>query len=297
MKRYKKWIGLLLAAVMALSAAGCGKKQATIRIASKPMTEQFILTEMLKLLIENETDLKVEITKGVGGGTTNIHPAMLNDEFDIYPEYTRTAWFSVLKRQDNPDDTTLLEELRKEYEKMGLVFTGLYGFSNTYGLALRKETAEEYNLSTFSDLAAVSGQLVFGGNYDYIEKEDGYPLLCSAYGMSFKDTVDMEIALKYKALEQKEIDVMNAFTTDAQLTNDELVLLEDDKGFFSTYLAGTVVRKEVLDKYPELNKALEKIEGIITEADMVKMNYDVEVMGMEDAAVAKEYLQLKGLLN
>lgn len=107
----------------------------------------------------------------------------------------------------------------------------------------------------------------------------------------------MEIALKYKALEQKEIDVMNAFTTDAQLTNDELVLLEDDKGFFSTYLAGTVVRKEVLDKYPELNKALEKIEGIITETDMVKMNYDVEVMGMEDAAVAKEYLQSKGLLN
>lgn len=297
MKRYKRLTGLLLAAALMLSLTGCEKKYETVRIASKPMTEQFILTEMLKLLIENDTNLKVEITKGVGGGTTNIHPAMLNAEFDIYPEYTRTAWFSVLKKQEDTDDETLYKELQQEYEKLGLVFTGLYGFSNSYSLALRRETAEEYKLKTFSDLAAVSDQLVFGGNYDYIEKEDGYPLLCSAYGMNFRDTVDMEIALKYKALEQKEIDVMNAFTTDAQLTNEELVLLKDDKGFFSTYLAGTVVRQEILDKYPELNGVFEKMRGIITEADMIIMNYDVEVLGIEDAVVAKEYLQSKGLLK
>lgn len=293
----KVWIVMLLTAAMVLSLTGCQKRYDTIQIASKPMTEQFILTEILKQLIEHDTNLKVEITKGVGGGTTNIHPAMLNGEFDIYPEYTRTAWFSVLKMEDNPEDEVLYQELQKRYEELGLVFTGLYGFSNSYGLAVRKETAEQYNLQTFSQLAAVSDQLVFGGNYDYIEKEDGYPLLCAAYGMEFKDTVDMEIALKYKALEQKDIDVMNAFTTDAQLTNEELVLLKDDLEFFSTYLAGTVVRKEIVDKYPELRGVFEKMTGLITEADMIIMNYDVEVMGKEDAAVAEEFLHSKGLLD
>lgn len=296
MKKSGKIITVLLAVSLAVTMAGCTKKDETIRIASKPMTEQYILTEMIKQLIEADTDLKVEITKGVGGGTTNIHPAMLKGEFDIYPEYTRTAWFSVLKREDNPEDETLYQELQTEYEKLGLVFGDLYGFSNSYGLAVRKDTAEQYHLTTFSDLAAVSDQLIFGGNYDYIEKEDGYPLLCSAYGMKFKDTLDMEIALKYTALLQKDIDVMNAFTTDAQLTNPELVLLSDDKQFFSSYLAGTVIRKETLDRYPELKEVLAKMSGLISEADMIRMNYDVEVNGMEDVEVAHNFLKEKGLL-
>lgn len=296
MNRFKRVSGILLVMMMLLSVTGCGNKDNTIKIASKPMTEQYILTEMMKQLIEEKTDLKVEITKGVGGGTTNIHPAMLKGEFDIYPEYTRTAWFSVLKKEENPDDDTLYKQLQEEYEKLGLVFGGLYGFSNTYGLAVRKETAEEYELTTFSDLAAVSDRLVFGGNYDYIEKEDGYPLLCSSYGMNFKDTLDMEIALKYKALLQKEIDVMNAFTTDAQLTGNDLVLLSDDKQFFSSYMAGTVIRKEILDKYPQLQDVLAQMNGLITEADMIVMNYDVEVNGMEDAEVARNFLKQKKLL-
>lgn len=298
MRKIRKITALMMiGCLLVLSAAGCGKKEVTIKIASKPMTEQFILTEMMKALIEENTDLKVEITKGVGGGTTNIHPAMLNKEFDLYPEYTRTAWFSVLKMEENPEDSALYEQLQEKYSELGLTFTGLFGFNNTYSIAIRKETAEEYGIKTYSDLAAVSDQLVFGGNYDYIEKEDGYPLLCEAYQMNFKETVDMEIALKYSALLQKDIDVTNAFITDAQLSNPELVLLEDDQKFFATYLAGCVARKEVLEQNPELLKALELMNGLITDSDMAAMNYAVEVDGKEDVAVAREFLQSKGLIK
>ncbi len=296
-KNAKKGILFLVTAVMLLGICGCGKKEA-IKIASKPMTEQYILTEIIAQMIEAETDYEVEITKGVGGGTTNIHPALVKGEFDLYPEYTRTAWLNVLKREEmEKDDDKLYEQLLAEYDGMGLTWTGLYGFSNTYGLAVRQETAEQYGLSTYSDLAAASGELIFGGNPDYIELETGYPRLCSAYGMTFKDTNQMEIALKYEALKNGEVDVINAFTTDAQLAANQLVLLTDDQGFFETFDAGTVVRKDALKDYPELQGILEKLNGMISAEEMQRMNYAVEVEGKEDREVAEEFLKEKGLLG
>ncbi len=296
MKQMKKKIVCILLVCMVLGAAGCGKKEA-VKIASKPMTEQYILTEIIAQLIEAETDYEVEITKGVGGGTTNIHPALVKGEFDLYPEYTRTAWLNVLKKEEmEKDDDKLYEQLLSEYDGLGLTWTGLYGFSNTYGLAVRQETAEQYGLSTYSDLAAASGELVFGGNPDYIELETGYTRLCEAYHMQFKETKQMEIALKYKALINAEVDVINAFTTDAQLAANQLVLLTDDNVFFETFDAGTVVRKDALKNYPELQAVLEKLNGLITEAEMQQMNYEVEAEGKEDKEVARKFLEAKGLL-
>ena len=297
MKYMKRGITLLLLAGMILGICACGKKE-SIKIASKPMTEQYILTDIIAQLIEEETDYEVEITKGIGGGTTNIHPALVKGEFDLYPEYTRTAWLNVLKKEEmEKDDALLYDQLLAEYDQIGLTWTGLYGFSNTYGLAVRKETAEQYGLSTYSDLAAASGELIFGGNPDYIELETGYSRLCTAYNMEFKDTKQMEIALKYEALINGEVDVINAFTTDAQLAANDLVLLTDDGGFFETFLAGTVVRKDTLEKYPELQGVLEKLNGMISEEEMQQMNYEVEVNGKEDKEVARQFLESKGFLN
>ncbi len=296
----KKTISILLTGITILSLifCGCSKKEPdTIKIASKPFTEQYILTEMLAILIEENTDLNTEITKGVGGGTTNIHPAMLTGDFDLYPEYTGTAWVTVLKHEEIPDDETLYENLKTEYENLGLYWSGLYGFSNSYALAVRTEMAEEYNLHTFSDVAAISSDLIFGGNYDYIERADGYPLLCSTYNMSFKDTVDMDIALKYQAMEEKQIDVTNAFTTDAALAVDNVTALEDDLHFFTTYYGGTVVRKEVIDAHPELIEVLELLTGNISVEEMQQMNYEVEINGKDEAVIAREFLQNKGLIQ
>ena len=288
---------LLVLAVMIGSLCACGEKK-TIQIASKPMTEQYILTEIIAQLIEAETSYETEITKGVGGGTTNIHPALVKGEFDLYPEYTRTAWLNVLKKEEmEKDDEKLYAQLQTEYDAMGLTWAGLYGFSNTYGLAVRQETAQQYGLTTYSDLAAASGELTFGGNPDYIELETGYPRLCEAYQMQFQDVKQMEIALKYEALKSGEVDVINAFTTDAQLAANNLVLLTDDGNFFETFDAGTIVRKEALEKYPELQEVLEKLNGLISEEEMQQMNYEVEVNGKEDVEVARQFLISKGLVR
>ena len=127
-----------------------------IHLATKPMTEQYILGEMLKTVIEQDSDLTVDLTQGVGGGTSNIEPAMESGEFDLYPEYTGTGWNMVLKR-DSLYSEDQFEELQKVYQdKLGLTWDVMLGFNDTYGIAVRKEIADKYGLKTYSDLKKVT---------------------------------------------------------------------------------------------------------------------------------------------
>lgn len=273
------------------------KKDKTINIATKPMTEGYILGQMLTELIEQDTDLKVNITNGVGGGTSNIHPAIVKGEFDLYPEYTGTSWEAVLKKEASYDESKF-DELQKEYkEKYNLEYVNLYGFNNTYGLAVNKDIAEKYNLKTYSDLAKVSNNLIFGAEYDFFEREDGYKELQKIYNMDFKKKIDMDIGLKYQAMKDKKIDVMVIFTTDGQLAISDVVVLEDDKKMYPSYRAGTVVRSEILSEYPELKPVLEKLNNILDDKIMADLNYQVESEGKKPEDVAREYLQEKGLLE
>lgn len=304
MKKKTKMIGALALALMLGVAmitgcsAGGQKKSGTIKIATKPMTEQLILGEMLSILIQENTDLNVEITKGVGGGTSNIHPALIKGDFDLYPEYTGTAWNNILKKTEYPDDETLWNALTDEYDtQFGLKWVGMYGFNNTYTLALRKEITDKYNIKTFSDLAKYTPEITFGANPDFYEREDGYQALCDAYGFSFKDHMDMDIGLKYNALNSGEVDIINAYTTDGQLSVADAVSLTDDKGFFKNYYCGTVVREDTLENYPELEGVLKKMDGSITNEEMAKMNYDLEVNNRDEHDVAMEFLKSKGLIN
>ena len=273
------------------------KKDKAINIATKPMTEGYILGQMLTELIEQDTDLKVNMTTGVGGGTSNIHPAIVKGEFDLYPEYTGTSWEAVLKKEDSYDESKF-DELQKEYkEKYNLEYVNLYGFNNTYGLAVNKDIAEKYNLKTYSDLAKVSNNLIFGAEYDFFEREDGYKELQKVYNVDFKKKIDMDIGLKYQAMKDKKIDVMVIFTTDGQLAISDVVVLEDDKKMYPSYRAGTVVRSEILSKYPELKAVLEKLNNILDDKTMADLNYQVESEGKKPEDVAREYLQEKGLLE
>lgn len=299
MRTWKKAAAAALLGAMAVTAlAACGKKeQGTIKIASKPMTEQYVLTEILGQLIEHDLGVKTEITKGVGGGTTNIQPALLKGDFDLYPEYTGTGWLTVLKQEQENDPNVLYENLQKGYGELGLHWSGLYGFQNSYVLAVRREAAEEYQIATFTDLAKVSDKLVFGGNPDYMEREDGFNYLADSYGFNFKDVKDIDIALKYTAMADNQIDVTNAYTTDAQLSAADVKLLEDDQHIFATYYGGTVVRQDTLKKYPKLNDTLEKLTGLISDDEMRAMNYAVEVEQKNEKEVAREFLTNKGLLK
>ena len=315
-KTWKKWVALGMTFGMIAGIAGCGnsknagsestteaaKKQeaaAPIKIATKPMTEQFILGEMLKLVIEDTTDYSVELTKGIGGGTTNIMPAMESGDFDLYPEYTSSGYIMVLKHDsDGISDEDMWKQLQKEYkDKYDMSWIGQYGFNNTYALIIREEAAKKYNLTKTSQLADVSDELVFGGNSDYIERKDGFHLLCDTYGLKFKDVKDIDIGLKYEALKKGDIDVSNGFTTDAQLSNDNVRVLEDDKHLQVNYFCSNVVRNDTLKSHPGLEEAIMKLDNSITDKEMASLNYKVEVEGKEDVQVAKDYLTEKGIIK
>lgn len=287
---------ILLTMVLTMFCAGFGAKKEVLRMATKPMTEQYILGAMLKKLIEQNTGLSVEVSAGIGGGTSNIQPAIIKGEFDFYPEYTGTGWNMVLKK-NNIYNESMFDELRKGYEGLGLSWLGMTGFNNTFGLAARKDIADKYGLKTFSDLAPVADKLRFGAEYDFYEREDGYPALCEAYGFKFGDTMDMDIGLKYDAIRQGKIDVLNIFTTDGQLSTADVAVLEDDKGLYPSYACGFVVRNETLEKYPQLKDIFAAIAGKISDREMAEMNYLVEGKGREPEDVAADFLKRKNLIK
>ena len=290
--------GLLALFIGLVLLSGCESKKDTIHIATKPMSEQFILGEMLALLIEENSDLHVKITKGVGGGTSNIHPAMVKGDFDLYPEYTGTGWLVILKKDTLLPLDQLFSEFQKEYSReYGLKWVAPYGFNNAYSLAVSNEMAKKYNLKTFSDLALYPALFTFGAEYDFYEINDGYADLCAYYNLKFKKNLDMDIGLKYEAMKSGKIDVINIFTTDGQLSHANLTVLKDDKHFFPSYYCATIVREETLKEHPELERILEKMNGILTDQEMADMNYKVDVEHRTEREVAVEFLKKKGLLN
>ena len=293
-----KLVGVgVLALLITLFFVLSPKKTKDIHIATKPMTESYILGQMLALLIEQDTGLSVHLTNGVGGGTSNIHPAMLRGGFDMYPEYTGTSWEAVLKHKDpyQDDKFSILEDAYKK--QYGLEWANLYGFNNTYGLAVSKQVAQQYQLKTFTDLAKVSHQLIFGAEYDFFEREDGYKQLQEVYGIHFGRVIDMDIGLKYQAIRDKKIDAMVVFTTDGQLFVSEVVVLQDDRNLYPSYKAGTVVRTELLTTYPALRTTLKKLNNLIDDATMAHLNFLVETERKRPEEVAKNYLLQKGLLH
>ena len=292
---YASAAAAVLIAVSTVTYGFFGKTD-VIHIATKPMTEQLIMGEMLKFVIERNTGLEARITAGVGGGTSNIHPGMESGAFDIYPEYTGTGWNMVLKEESKYSEE-LFPQLSEEYERrFAMRWVGMYGFNDTFGIAVRREIAERYDLHDYSDLRRAAPQLTFGAEYDFFERADGYPALCKEYGLNFGRTVDLDIGLKYQALANKQIDVMIVFTTDGRLAAADARVLTDDRNFFPSYRCGNVVRAAVLERHPELVPVLEKLTDSITDEEMAAMNYAVESDGKEPHAVAEEFLRGKRLL-
>jgi len=234
MKKFKSIILLLLSLVLLAGMCACGGgKEDKVVVASKAHTEGYILGEIISLMIENNSDIKVERKLGLSTGGNIIHEGMVKGDIDMYPEYTGTGWLTILKKDQENNHDKLYGELKSEYESLyGLTWTGLYGFNNTYALTMRKDHAESIGAKKISDIVG-RDDLIFGANPDYYEREDGYPGLVAAYGLTFKKEVELEIALKFPALLDGQADVINGFSTDAQLHAPDYAILDGKSGGYT----------------------------------------------------------------
>ena len=269
-----------------------------IVVATKPTAEQYILGEIIAQLVENNTDIQVIRKFGIGGGTSNIHPAMLKGEIDIYPEYTGTAWLFILKEPHIKNPDSLYSALTKAYdEQFNLEWACRLGFNNTFTLALPELVAQNQKITTFSELAVKSKLFVFGAEFDFFEREDGFTGLNKVYPFNFKNEVELDINLKFQALENHTVDVINAFSTDSRIRQMNLRVLKDDKQFFPAYQAGIVIRKESLQTYPELKGLLKRLENMISDSTMMQLNYEVEIEKKSPSQVAVNFLKQHKLLK
>jgi osmoprotectant transport system permease protein len=276
------------------SKASAGEK---IVVGSKNYSEQLILGNMLADLIESKTDIEVERKMNLGGSQVAFS-AIKNGDVDMYVEYTGTGLVNILNQspQSNPDQ--VYDYVKKEFkEKFGIDMLKPLGFNNTYALAVRQDTAKQYNLNTISDLAKVSEGMIMGPTIEFPNREDGLIGLSKTYNLKFKDVKAIDGGLRYTALDNHKSDVIDAFSTDGLIEEFGLKVLVDDKNFFPPYYAVPIVKEETLKEHPELKKALNSLAGTLTDDKMRKLNYKVDSLKESPAKVAKEFLKEEGLIK
>ncbi|RAZ75710.1 MULTISPECIES: glycine betaine ABC transporter substrate-binding protein [Planococcaceae] len=298
----KKAIGVL--ATSALILAGCGstggEESEPIVIGGKPWTEQYILPHILGQYIEANSDYTVEYEDGLGE-VSILTPALEQGDIDLYVEYTGTGLKDVLKQESEPGQSSeeVLQRVREGYEEeLNATWLEPLGFENGYTLAYSKDSG--YDAETYSDLAEISQteDMSFGAPHPFYERQgDGYDDLIATYPFEFSATDSFDPAIMYEAVNNGEVDVIPAFTTDSRIGLFDLETTEDDLSFFPKYDAAPVVRLEALEQYPELESLLNELAGQISEEEMLAMNARVDIDQDQPQDIARDFLIEKGLIE
>ncbi|MEN8375530.1 MAG: glycine betaine ABC transporter substrate-binding protein [Gemmatimonadota bacterium] len=258
-------------------------------IASKPFGESYLLMEVFAQALEARG---IEVDRRPGLGATEIaFRALREGDIDVYPEYTGTGLVAILNEQPAADEDAVFDRVESEFrQRWGVRWLAPLGFQNTYAVAVRRETAERYGLRTLSDLARVSGELRAGFSPDFIGRSDGLEGLRPAYGFAFDDTRPLLQAVKYQALAEGAVDVIDGYSTDGQVARYDLVVLRDDRAFFPAYEAAPLVSRRLAETRPDALAALAALAGRLDEETMRRLNRRVEVDGEDLAAVAADVL-------
>ena len=298
----KKFLSFfLIGFCLVIAMASCSIDNPTgnggdIIIASKNFTEQDILGELLAQHIEATTDLKVDLRPRLGGSFI-CHQAIINGSIDGYVEYTGTSYNAILEQKVISDPQEVFRRVKQAYDqKFNLEVMEPLGFENTYAMIVRQKDADKYNLKNLSEASKYAPQWRAGVEYEFMEREDGFPGLAKTYNLDFsKSPQQMDKGLLYRAITQNLVDMVAGYSTDGQIARLGLVVLEDDQRYFPPYEATPVFRQDTLKKYPQLKASLSKLSGTIDAEEMRKLNYSVEGELRDVKEVVREFRESKGL--
>ncbi len=282
----------------ALSNGITGSFAKTIKVGTKDFTEEFIVGNMYKLMLE-QAGAKVNYKENLGG-TPVCQAAMQKGDIDLYPEYTGTGLATVLKQP------TIGLTAQQTYDQVAKGYKDQYNFvwlapapmNDTQALAMTQAGSQKFGVKTISDMVAKASQLTMIGPPEFQTREDGLPNIMKAYGtFKLKQYLGVDFTLKYRGLINGQADVAVAFATDGDIAANRLVMLQDDKHLFPVFQITPVVTQTALNANPGIWDALNKVSPLLTDKVMATLNYEVDSKKREPAAVAKEFLTNQGLLT
>ena len=300
----KAALGVLAVSVLFLAGSGVYEtvvnQKETITVAGKLGSEPEILINMYKELIE-QGDSHVQVTlKPNFGKTTFLFSALKNGKIDIYPEFTGTILETFAK---TPVKTTGLSE-KETYDKAKelvnkqdkLTLLRPMAYDNTYALAVKASFKQKNHLKKISDLANITNKLKGGMTLEFIDRGDGFKGIKKLYGIDFP-VKSMEPALRYQAIDQNKVNIVDAYSTDSELRQYHLSILKDNKHNFPIYQGAPLMSNDFARRHPQVVRSLNKLAGKITEKQMQEMNYEVNVKNMDPGQVAHHYLVKQHLLK
>ncbi len=272
-------IGVTLLVVCAGAALA-----APLNVGSKRFTESYILGEIIKQVAQTAGETSAVHQQGLGN-TAIVLGALTSGNIDIYPEYTGTIAKEILKL----DAVPTLAELNAALAPKGLAVAVPLGFNNTYALALRGDDARAKGITRLSDLKA-HPELRLGLSQEFIGRADGWPGLKQTYDLPFATPRGLDHGLAYEAIAQKQVDVIDIYSTDAKIDKYGLTVLTDDKQYFPRYDAVLLYRADLPQRLPKTWQALVRLEGSIDDASMRRMNAAAELEGKDFASIAAAFV-------
>ena len=273
------------------------KKQ--VRIGSKVFTENILLAEIFALLLEEKYSLEVDRRFNMGG-TKLLFDSLKAGGIDVYPEYTGTGYTMLLKMSGETDPKKTYSIVKKEFfKRFRLIWSPPLGFENTYALAVRKSDSRFKDISTVSELKTLSQQMSLAMDHEFSERKDGLKQFSESYQLKFPKSqlFSMNPALMYSAIDNQEVDMIMAYSTDGRLQSFQLKVLEDDKNFFPAYSAAYLTKESALEDWPELKKAFQDLAGLISEEKMMVLNKQVDQLKHGISETAKNFLSEEQLLK
>ncbi len=283
-----------IALTIGLAACGNdndGSADKTIRVGMKDFTENLVVGEIYSLALE-DAGYKVERVPNIASSV--IHTSLINDEIDMYPEYTGTGLLTILKKDLMTVPEEVYETVKEEYnKKFDATWLNYSEANDGAGLVIRTDVSKELGITTITDLQKHATELRFASQGEVDQREDGIPALEKIYGkLDWKSTKVYDNALKYEVLKNNEADVAPAYTTEGQLVNtDEFTLLEDDKQVWPPYNLAPVIRNNVLEANLEIADIINKVSATLDTKTITALNAKVDVDKQEYEDVAKEYFE------
>jgi osmoprotectant transport system substrate-binding protein len=265
-------------------------------IGAKNFTEQVVLGELLAQEIEAKSNLKVE-RRFYLAGSYICQQAMLSGRIDAYVEYTGTALTAILKQPlDRDPDSVLSTVSRLYHQRFQITVAPPLGFNNSFAMVIRGDDAQRLHVATLSQAAKFTGQMRLGVGYEFEQRPDGLPGLNAAYGLHFAGPPrTMDLGLLYRALNNHQVDMIAANTTDGPVQAFHLTILDDDRHYFPPYQAVPLVRDEALRRWPQIQLALNALAGRVSADDMRAMNEAVDGQHRDPAEVVRAFRQSHGL--